>query len=164
MNKIGYSIIAVVIVCALVAGAVVYSINPTEKSRSPTGPIDFTVAGTNDCLRFLNDSVKVVYAPFTLEANENWQLTINATKMPGGANAWVDVYIYNDYWDGGVDHVCQAGDIYGILPDIQSTDFKIKASAPFTQTFQESTIQSYTVFFVFPPGGQSEFRIELQQV
>jgi len=32
--------------------------------------------------------------PFTVAANENWQLTINCTKMPGGSNGYTDVYIY----------------------------------------------------------------------
>jgi hypothetical protein len=162
-KKIVYLVIAVIVACALVAGAIVYSITPAQQSRTPTGPLDFTVSGSNDCLRFLNDSVKLVYVPFTLDANQNWQLTLNATKMPGGANAWVDIYIYNDYWDGGVNHICQAGDIYSILPDIQSTDYALKASTPFTKTFQESTQQSYTLFFVFPPGGESEFHITLQE-
>ncbi|MCW4024045.1 MAG: hypothetical protein NWF01_03305 [Candidatus Bathyarchaeota archaeon] len=162
MNKKMW-IIAVMIACALVAGTAFYSVNLGQPALSPTGPLDFTVAGSNDCLRFLNSSVKVVYVPFTLDANQNWQLTINATKMPGGANAWVDIYVYDDYWDNGADNICQAGDIYTILPDIQSTDFALKASEPYTQTFQDTAKHSYTIFFVLPPGGQSEFQITLQQ-
>ena len=93
-----------------------------------------------------------VYVPFTVAANENWQLTINCTKMPGGANGWTDVYVYKGYWDKGSNHTCVSGDLYPIISDIQSADFEIRASSPYTESFGESTPQSYTVFFIFPPG------------
>ena len=76
---------------------------PTQK---PTGPLDFTVSGTSDCLRFLNSSVPTIYVPFTVAANENMQLTINCTKMSGGANGYTDVYIYKGYWNSGSNNTC----------------------------------------------------------
>jgi len=154
------SVLAVIVVCAL--AAVAFSLNaPAQTPRTPTGELDFKVTGSSDCLRFLNSSVPTVYVPFTVAANENMRLTINCTKMPGGANGWTDVYIYKGYWDEGADHTCKAGDLYPIIEEIESADFAIKANQPYTQTFGESTQQSYTVFFVFPPGA-SEFHVTLK--
>ena len=79
------------------------SLAPAQK---PTGPLDFTVSGTSDCLRFLNSTVSTVYVPFTVAANENLQLTVNCTKMPGGANGYTDVYVYKGYWNGGNNYTC----------------------------------------------------------
>ncbi len=150
-------VIAVVVLCALAAVA----LSMMTPAQTPTGELDFTVSGSSDCLRFLNTSVPTVYVPFTIAANENWQLTVNCTKMPGGANGWTDVYIYKGYWDKGTNHTCKAGDLYPIINDIESADFEIKANQPYTQTFGESTQQSYTVFFVFPPGA-SAFHMTLK--
>lgn len=152
------SVIAVVVICALAAVA----LSMMTPNQTPTGELDFTVSGSSDCLRFLNTSVPTVYVPFTVAANENCQLTVNCTKMSGGANGWTDVYIYKGYWDKGTNHTCKAGDLYPIINDIESADFEIKANRPYTQTFGESTQQSYTVFFVFPPGA-SAFHVTLKQ-
>jgi hypothetical protein len=153
-------IIAVIIVCAL--AAVALSLNPPAK-RTPTGEIDFTISGSSDCLRFLNASVPTAYVPFTVAANEKMQLTVNCTKMQGGANGWTDVYIYKGYWDEGTNHICKAGDLYQVIEAIENADFAIKLNNPYIQTFGESTQQCYTVFFVFPPGA-SEFHITLTPV
>jgi hypothetical protein len=166
MNKkiIGLIVIAVV-TCSLAAVAAVFLLTPTNQSpQTPTGQLDFTVSGTSSCLRFLNSSVPTVYVPFTIAANENWQLTINSTNMPGGANGWTDVYIYEGYWDKGTDHTCMSGDLYPIISDIQSTDSEIRANKPYTQTFSDSTQQSYTVFFVIPPGGPAAFHVTLKPI
>jgi hypothetical protein len=162
-KKIVAIVVAAIIICALIAGAIVYSINPTQTPHTPTGALDFTVSGSSDCLRFLNDSVPIVYVPFTIAANENWKLTINATKMPGGANGWTDIYIYKGYWDQGTNHTCKSGNVYSILKDISSADFALRINAPYTGNFGEATQQSYTVFFVFPPGGQAVFHVTLKQ-
>ena len=141
----------------------------TLQSSSISTPIptpkelDFTVTGKNDCLRFLNSSVSTVYIPVVTEANQQWQLTINATKMAGGTNGWVDVYVYKGYWDGGVNNTCVAKDIYPILSNIEDAHTQVKANAPYKQTFGNSTAESYTLFFIFPPGGQSTFHITLKQ-
>ncbi len=163
-KKLLLSVIAIVIVCALVAGAALSLTLPVKAPRAPTGALDFTVSGTSDCLRFLNTSVPTFYVPFTIAANENWQLTINATKMPGGANGYTDVYIYNNYWDEGTNHTSKAGDLYPIINDIKSADFEIRLDAPYTQTFGGTTQQSYTVFFVVPPGGPATFHVTLKQI
>jgi hypothetical protein len=72
--------------------------------------------------------------------------------MPGGANGWTDVYIYHGYWDKGTDNKCMSGDLYPILADIESADAQIRSGAPFTMSFGGAAPESYTVFFIFPPG------------
>jgi hypothetical protein len=163
MNKkiLGLVIILVIFAAAAVIVAVPLMF-PSQTPLTPTGELDFTVNGTSDCLRFLNGSVPTFYVPFTIAANENWQLTINATKMPGGANGWTDVYVYEGYWDGGTDNICKAENLYSMINDIKSADFAIRADAAYTQTFGESTQKSYTVFFVVPPGGPATFHITLK--
>jgi hypothetical protein len=162
-KKIMISIIAVAIVA--VCASAVFLVPPLLAPPQGTPrELDFTVTGTNDCLRFLNSTVSAVYVPIATGANENWQLTINCTKMPGGANGWTDVYIYNGYWDKGTDYKCMSEDLYPILADIESTDAQIRSDAPFTMSFGGSTPESYTVFFIFPPGGQATFHVTLKQV
>jgi hypothetical protein len=163
MNKKVSSLLAVVIIsCALVT---VFLVGPSlTLPQQPQHELDFTVSGKNDCLRFLNSTVQTVYVPFRTGANEQWQLTINSTKMPGGTNGWTDVYIYNGYWDTGSNHTTMSEDLYPILSDIKSADAQIKGNTPYTQTFGGSAPESYTVFFIFPPGGQATFHITLKQV
>lgn len=84
--------------------------------------------------------------------------------MPGGANGWTDVYIYKGYWDKGSNYKCASGDLYPILSDIQSTNRQIRANGTFTETYGGSTPQSYTVFFVVPPGGQATFHVTFKPV
>jgi hypothetical protein len=109
--------------------------------------------------------VPTVYVPFTLAANENWQLTINCTKMPVGANGYTDVYLYKGCWNGGNNYTCTSSDLYPILSEIQNTDHQIRLNKLFTQTFGESTQQSYTVFFAVPPGAQqATFHVTLKHV
>ncbi len=148
-----------VIVCVLASVYVASFMAPAQTPLTPTDEMDFSVGGSSDCLRFLNTTVPTFYVPFTVAANQNWQLTVNASKMPGGVNGWTDVYIYRGYWDGGANHTCKAGDLYPIINDIESADFAIKAGQPYTQTFGGSTQESYTVFFVVPPGGPSSFHV-----
>jgi hypothetical protein len=162
-KKILGIIIAVVVLCAFVA--VFLAEYAIATHQQPTGVLDFTVSASSDCLRFLNSSVGTIYVPFTTAANQNWQLTVNCTKMPGGANGYTDVYIYKGYWNGGANYTCKASDLYLILDDIQSTDCQIRLGTPYIETFGASTQQSYTVFFVVPPGGQqATFHITLKQV
>lgn len=71
-----------VIVALPVAFFVKSSMVPVRES---TKEMDFVVSGSSDCLRLLNSSVPTIYVPFTILANENWQLTINCTKMPARA-------------------------------------------------------------------------------
>jgi hypothetical protein len=106
----------------------------------------------------------MVYVPFTVAANQHMQLIINSTKMPGGAGGWVDVYLYKGYWDKGANNTCVSGDVYSILADIKATDQVIMQNAPYTVTFGEASQQSYTVFFLYPPGGQAQFHITLKPV
>ncbi len=162
MNKKVLALVIVVIVAsASVATFLVASSIPPV--RQATGPLDFTVSGTSDCLRFLNSSVPAVYVPFTTAANQLWQLTINCTKMSGGANGYTDVYLYKGYWNNGVNHTCTSAQLYSILNDIQPTNQQIRLSTPYTETFGDTTQQSYTIFFVLPPGGQqSTFHVTLQ--
>jgi hypothetical protein len=157
-------LVAVVIVIAVGLPAALIVQSSIAPNQQPTGSLDFYISAKSDCLRFLNSSVPTNYIPFTVAANENWQLTIKSTKMPGGANGWTDVYIFKGLWDGGANNTCTAGDLYPIISEIQSADFEIKANQPYIETFGGSTPQSYTVFFLVPPGGPSTFHVTLKQV
>ena len=153
-----------VLVCGLGAGPIIYFIGFSQPPINTTQELDFIVGGTSDCLRFLNTSVPTVYIPINIAANEKWQLTINCTKMPGGSNGWTDVYIYEGYWDNGVENICKSEDLYSIISDIKSADFQIRADAPYIQTFEVTSQKSYTVFFVIPPGGPSTFHVSYRQL
>jgi len=160
-KKVLAVIVLIIIVCASVAAFLLAS--SLAPARQPTGALDFTVSGTSDCLRFLNSSVPAIYVPFTIAANENWQLTINCIKMSGGANGYTDVYIYKGYWNGGSNNTCTSSELYPILNDIQSTDHQIRLGSAFKETYGGPTQQSYTIFFVVPPGGQqSTFHVTLK--
>lgn len=163
MNRKVLGVIPLIIaVCAIIAVFLSGSVLLAPQ-QSPQQPLDFTVTGTNDCLRFLNSTVQTVYIPFRTDANEQWQLTINATKMPGGVNGWTDVHIYKGYWDNQSNYTCLSEDVYPILSQIESANAQVKGNEPYTQTFGGTTPQSYTVFFIFPPGGQATFHITLKQ-
>lgn len=160
-------IVGLIIVCSIVVAlALALFANPSEApTRQPSGPLDFTVSGTSDCLRFLNSSVPTIYVPFTVAANENWELNITCNKMPGGVNGYTDVYIYEGYWDSGTNHTCVSSDLYQIIGSIQSVDQQIRLDQPFTAKYGGKTQQSYTAFFVVPPGGQqATFHITLKPV
>ena len=151
-------IIIVVLVGALVAPSYT-SVQETPKS------IDVTVTGTNSCLRFLESNVSLCYIPFTVGANQNWQLTINCTQMPGGSAGWTDLFIYKGYWDNGTDYKCIAENVYPIIANIQPLNTEIQGANAVTETFNgTSNTQSYTVFFVFPNAGQGTFHITYQQL
>ena len=163
MNKKWLSlVVGIAVICALGAALFVesYIVQPLQATK----PMDFTVSGTNDCLRFLNDSVSMVYVPFTVAANQNWQLTINCTKMPGNVNGYTDIYAYNGYWDNGTDHKCTAAEVYPILSQIHSANYELHGTTSYNQTYSGSTEKSYTVFFVFPPGGQAIFHVTYKQI
>ena len=165
MNKKKLSGLIIIIIVVAIGLPAAYFAGYSNTSTQPLSEeMDFIVSAKSDCLRFLNGSVPTFYVPFTIAANENWQLTINCTKMPGGANGWTDVYIYKGYWNEGTNNTCKAEDLYPIISDIQSVDFEIKANQPYIQTFDESTKQSYTVFFVVPPGGPAAFHVTLKQL
>jgi hypothetical protein len=157
MNKKILAAITVVILIATCT-TVVFSLNiPTP--QKPQQELAFSVYGTNTCLRFLDRNVTTCYIPFTTAANEQWQLSINASKMPGAG--WTDVFVYNGYWDNGTDHTCQSEQLYPIIKDIYSADFRIETNSTFTRTFGGSTPQSYTFFIIYPPGGQSTLNFKL---
>jgi len=83
--------------------------------------------------------------------------------MSGGTNGYTDVYIYKGYWNEGSNYTCTSSQLYPMLNDIQSTDHQIRLGSPYVETYDGPTQQSYTVFFVFPPGGQqSTFRLTLK--
>ena len=85
--------------------------------------------------------------------------------MPGGAQGWTDIFIYKGYWDNGTNNKCQAKDTYPILAEIQPTNKEIQGTGAFTETFNgTASAQSYTVFFVFPNGGQGTFHVTYKQV
>ncbi|MGD6808765.1 MAG: hypothetical protein ACQCN3_03615 [Candidatus Bathyarchaeia archaeon] len=160
-NKIVALSVVIVVVCVLVGTAAYgYLVNPSS-SLSPTETLDLTVTGSSSCLRFLNDSVPTVYVPFTVAANQQMQLTVNATTMPG-TGAYTEVYIYDDYWNNGDNNICKSADVYSIISDIKSADFTLTTNTPYIETFGDTTQKSYTVFFVIPPGGPTTFDISLK--
>lgn len=161
MDKKILGLIAVVAVTS--ALVTIFLIAPWLAAPAHQQELDFTVSGTNECLRFLSKTVKAAYVPFRTGANEQWQLTIDCTEMPS-AGAWTDVYIYEGYWDGGINYTCTSQDLYPIIDQIESTDFQIRTNSTFTETFGESTPQSYTLFFIFPVGGSGTFHVKLDQI
>lgn len=152
---LGISIILISIMISLIVNSSLLA-----TSYPPQKELDFTVSGTNDCLRFLHREVKTVYVPIRTAADEQWQLTIECTQMPG-AGGWTELYLYKGYWDGGENNTCIAEDIYPIISKIETTDFQVRTNSTFTETFGGSTPQSYTVFFIFPPGGQGTYNVKL---
>jgi hypothetical protein len=165
MNRRTAGLIVLVIICASVAAFFAVSSLGTTQAKHAPQALDFTVSGTNNCLRFLEGNVSLCYVPFTVGANQNWQLTINCTQMPGGSSGWTDLYIYKGYWDNGTDCKCTAAETYPILTDIQSTGKEIQGNTATTEIFNgKATAQSYTVFFVFPNGGQGTFHVTYKQV
>lgn len=164
-KKLTGAIIALIIVCSVVAvGAYALLGSNQTPNLTPTSQLDFTVSGSSNCLRFLNDSVPMIYVPFTVAANQHMQLNITAPKIAGGVNGWSDIYVYKGYWDNGVNNTCKSGDVYSIISGIEPTNSVVMLNTPYTATFGDTTQQSYTVFFVFPPGGQTQFHITLKPV
>ena len=158
MNKKLLSlIVGVLVICATMSTILLET--SMAPSQQPNKAMDFTVSGTNNCLRFLNSTVSIVYVPFTVAANGHGQLTITCTKMPGGSNGYTDIYIYKGYWDKGTGHMCMSADVYPILSEINSADFELKGTTSYNATYGGSTQESYTVFFVLPPGGPATFHI-----
>ncbi len=158
------TIIAIVLILTGALSAVVYSVNlPVQQYTQQE--LSFAVSGTNDCLRFLDREVQTVCIPFRAGANEQWRLTIDCSKMPGsGAGAWTDLYVYNGYWDKGNDHKCVSEQLYPIIDEIETADFRIQANNTFSGVFGASTPQSYTFFIIFPTGGSSTFNVRLEKV
>ncbi len=163
MNKrITSLVVGVIVICALMI-SIFFASSIISTQQTPK-QLDFTVSGTNGCLRFLESNVSLCYVPFTVGANQNWQLTINCTQMPGGASGWTDLFIYKGYWDNGTNNKCTACDVYSILSNIQPNNSEIQGNNVFTETFNGTSTQSYTVFFVFPNGGQGTFHVTYKQV
>jgi hypothetical protein len=125
--------------------------------------LDFTVSGSNECLRFLTRDVNVAYVPFTTGPNEQWRLVVECTEI-GLPNGWVDLYLYEDYWDEGFDNKCYSEDTYSILDSVESLDFELGLDSPYSQVFGEIESASYTLFFIFPPGGPSSFHVTLSRL
>jgi hypothetical protein len=150
-------IVGLVIICVLM-GSIFFEVSSVTPNQI-TKAMGFTVSGSNNCLRFLNETVSVCYVPFTVAANRQGQLTINCTKMPGGANGYTDIYLYKGYWDNGTDHQCLSADLYPILSQIHSANYELKGTTSYNETYGGSNQQSFTVFFVMPPGGQATFHI-----
>jgi hypothetical protein len=162
LNKKIITAVAVMVV-AISLGAVVgfgpslFSVEPEQQE------LDFTVTGSNECLRFLERTVKEVYVPFRTGANEQWQLTVECLEMPG-QGGWTDLYFYEGYWDEGTNHTCTAQDMYPILSDIPASENRMSTESPYSQVFGGPNPQSRTVFFVYPPGGNATFHIKLEKL
>jgi hypothetical protein len=152
------SLIVGLVIISVLMGSIFFEVSSVRPNQI-TKAMDFTVSGSNNCLRFLNETVSVCYVQFTVAANRQGQLTINCTKMPGGANGYTDIYLYKGYWDNGTDHQCLSADLYPILSQIYSANYELKGTTSYNETYGGSNQQSFTVFFVMPPGGQATFHI-----
>lgn len=157
-----YSAMAIVFVILFATvGGYLYYIN--LKPQQKQSELDFSVSGTNDCLRFLHRTVNLAYLPISTCANEQWRLSIECTQMPG-AGGWTEVYMYPGYWNEGINNMCIAEDLYPIISQIETTNFQIKTNSTFTHTFGDNTPQSYTLFFLMPPGGNGTYHIMLNKI
>lgn len=125
--------------------------------------LDFTVSGSNECLRFLTRDVSVVYVPFTTGPNEQWRLVVECTDI-AVASGWVDLYLYEGYWNEGLENKCYSEDIYPILYGINSLDFELGLDNTYSHVFGGVESASYTLFFIFPPGGPSGFHVSLNRL
>lgn len=162
MNKYIRALLVVLVVVAAAFPIGYFSLH-SQVQQVQQQELDFTVSGTNTCLRFLDKNVLTGYVPFTTGANEKWRLTIECLEMPTG-NAWTDLYEYKGYWNQGANYTCVSEDLYPILSQIESSEYRVKANSTFTETFGGSTPQSYTFFFIFPPSGSGTFHVKLTQV
>ncbi|TRO49262.1 hypothetical protein E2P47_01535 [Candidatus Bathyarchaeota archaeon] len=149
------------IVVIMVIGA--FFVSSLTNSPKTQEALDFTVSGSNECLRFLSRDVGVVYVPFTTGAGEHWSLFVECTDIATPIG-WVDLYLYEGYWDGGVDYVCCSEDIYLILDGVESLDYELGLDTPYSQVFGGAEVGSYTLFFIFPPGGPSSFHVTLTKL
>jgi hypothetical protein len=161
LNKNLIRIMAMVITALIVITFGLFA--PALEPHSTQQELDFSVAGTNSCLRFLEPNVGLCYVPFTTGPNEKWNLTINCLEMPG-SNGWTDIYVYSGYWNKGTDNKCLSQDLYPIISDIHSTDFRVINNNTFTEIFGGKSTQAQTMFFVLPVGGQSAFHITLNRI
>lgn len=122
--------------------------------------LDFSVSGSNDCLRFLSRTVETVYIPINTGSNEFWELIIECIDI-STPNGWVDLYIYDGYWDEGVYNKCLSADIYSILDGVVSLNYELGKNNPYSQVFGGNSQESHTIFFIFPPGGSSTYHVTL---
>ncbi len=125
--------------------------------------LDFTVSGSNECLRFLTRDVSVVYVPFITGSDEQWRLVVECTDI-AVTSGWVDLYLYEGYWDEGIDNKCYSEDIYSILYGVNSLDYELDMDNPYSHVFGGGESASYTLFFIFPPGGSSSFHVSLKRL
>jgi len=125
--------------------------------------LDFTVDGSNECLRFLTRDVGIVYVPFITGAYEEWELVVECTDI-ATPKGWVDLYLYEGYWDEGVDNICFSEDIYSILDGVESLEYELGLDNPYSQIFGGSDSETNTLFFIFPPGGPSSFHVTLTKL
>ena len=149
----------------LVSFVVVSALLVLFLSNSPVDQkeFDFTVNGSNECLRFLTRDVGVVYVPLAIRSNEQWKLVVECTEI-GAPNGWTDLYLYEGYWDGGFNNTCYSEDIYPILDGVESLDYALGLGNPYSRIFTGVESTGYTLFFIFPPGGPSSFHITLDRL
>jgi len=161
VNEKTLGITSICLVAIMLLGALLFS--SLHNSAKIQKELDFTITGSNACLRFLTRDVGVVYVPFIIDAGESWELVVECTgvAISGG---WVDLYLYEGYWDEGVDYKCVSEDIYSVLDGVESLDFELDLDNPYSQSFSGSSQESYTLFFIFPPGGPSSFHVSLKQI
>ena len=91
--------------------------------------MDFSITSSNECLRFLSRTIETAYIAFKTGSNERWELTIECTVI-ANEKGWVDLYLYEDYWDEGDGNKCYSEDLYSILANVVILDFKLGLENP----------------------------------
>lgn len=157
-------VLGVAIVCMVIIVLVgAFFVSSFISSPLVQEELDFTVSGSNECLRFLTRDVGVVYVPFSTGAGEQWELVVECIDI-ATPKGWVDLYLYEGFWDDGVNYKCFSEDIYSILDNVESLDYELGLENPYSEVFGGSNGGSYTLFFIFPPGGPSSFHLTLNQL
>lgn len=142
---------------------VAFFVSSFTNSNTNQEELNFSVTGSNECLRFLSRKIETAYIPFKTGSNEQWELTIECTAI-ANEKGWVDLYLYEGYWDKGDGKKCFSEDLYSILDDIVSLDYKLGLENPYVQYFGTQSPESYTLLFIFPPGESNTFAISLKQI
>lgn len=173
MNKKIIVGIATVLVVVIVVAAVIFLLpSPAEQEE-----LDFTISETGS--EKMGLVVPMCYVPFKTEADEQWNLTIECTKMP--LLSYTNVLLYNGYWDKGKDFKCTSEDISSIATELNTLETiggdpeALKEQYPsqqdlyntttYTGIYGSSTPQSFTVFFAFPSSTYvGEFHVTLEKI
>lgn len=174
LNKKIIVSVAIILVVVIAVATVIFLLPSPEQEE-----LDFTVSGTSEPM---NPVVPMVYVPFKTGADEQWNLTIECLEMPS-LMSYVNILLYNGYWDKGKDFRSNSEDMYSIATELTTLEVigvdpeALKEEYPswqhlyntttYTGIYGSSTPQTFTVFFAFPSssnGGVGKFHVKLEKV